>query len=75
MYTCVLHIKPKNCPKIDHFHAVNGKRIRDSIPWPPCSSDWLQNKMAMADIGETKKRHESTMAIFFLSFRALKKDV
>ncbi len=37
MYTCALHIKLKNSPKIYHFHAVNSKRIRDLIPWPPGS--------------------------------------
>ena len=35
MYTCALHIKLKNSPKIYLFLAVNGKRIRDLIPWPP----------------------------------------
>ncbi len=45
MYTCVLHIKPKNSPKIDHFNAVNGKRIRDSIPWPPCTFAFSTNEI------------------------------
>ena len=49
MYTCALHIKLKNSPKIDHFHAVNSKRIQDLIPWPPGTTFNIETQSQCAE--------------------------